>query len=145
MLLSGFREEEAADGLQSYRDYLAGYEDGSISQDYRGRNAAWWQEQLGRDLLDCSEVPVLPVLLARGEEDMVLPADGLDLLEERLDELGCALTTLSWPMTSYALTLGERALLWERVRLPMPIKEEVLEDIVTWLDALDSNRRGGAR
>ena len=145
MLLAGFRENEAADSLQAYRDYLAGYEDGSLSQDDHGRNAAWWQAQLGRDLLDCAGVPALPVLLARGEEDMVLSADGLDSLQVRLGELGCALTNLSWPMTSFALTLGERDLLWERVHLPMPIKEEVLEDIVTWLDALESNRRGGAR
>ncbi len=145
MLLAGFRENEAADSLQSYRDYLAGYEDGSLSQDYHGRNAAWWQEQLGHDLLDCAGVPTLPVFLARGEEDMVLSADGLDSLQVRLGELGCDLTSLSWPMTSYALTLGDQNLLWERVHLPMPIKEEVMEDIISWLDALDSNRRGGAR
>ncbi|MBW2702039.1 MAG: alpha/beta hydrolase [Deltaproteobacteria bacterium] len=145
MLLAGFREEEAANNLQGYRDFLAGYEDGSLTEDYHGRSAAWWQEMLGRDLLDCTGLTTLPVLLARGEEDMVLPADALDFLQNRLGELGCALTLLSWPMTSHALTLGDRDLLWERVHLPMPIKEEVLADIVTWLDELDSNRQGGAR
>ncbi|MBN2498154.1 MAG: alpha/beta hydrolase [Deltaproteobacteria bacterium] len=135
MELADFPHRMVEDWYRSWEQELDGYKTGERQDDFYGRAAAYWYDMLNRDFFDCSRI-LSPVLLMRGDEDLVLPAENLEALAASLSAEGREPSTLRFQGLSHTLTPGREAELWERIHLPDAIDPLAIAGLVSWLHAI---------
>lgn len=127
------------DWIDAYRQYhqddMDALQNGSYPGPYAGRSVAFWQDWLGRDLLDAAGL-AMAALVLHGEEDIVLPANGSDQVADALAAGGCTVTRQILPGLSHQFAPGAIDDLWESVHLPWNIDPDVVDTVLAWLEEL---------
>lgn len=134
--LRGGHEQETIDSW--YADFAAQMQalaDGDSQIDTLERSAAFWFDWLNRDHPQVGGLSA-PVLLLRGTEDMVLPIENLDVLEQALLAVGNPPQVVELQGLSHVLTPADMDNLWEEIHLPHTVSSQATQALIEWLTAL---------
>lgn len=105
-----------------------------LEPSWNGLPTATWKEMLAFDGTTTLAATAKPVLALVGAEDLEVPPEQLQALKDAATKAGKQnLTAQSLAGTSYLLSEGSKADLWEAAFLPFQVTSAARTAIVTWL------------